>query len=146
MKVTCQHGYFMFREDRPGEVARFNSYFDQDLTAKDDYYTFAALVDAPEYSIIGSSYLGLVATATFQGKPWEVMRANGFVYSFIAGLFLPLATVSGKVDFVKRNDYFSSNGLIQPGYGNNSWSQITGYSADIKLDSWVFNYTEFFYV
>jgi hypothetical protein len=128
-----------------GDAARFNSYFSQDLVAKDDYYTFELLADMPEYSLLASPFLNLVGLAVFAGKPGDILRANQFVYDFTNKVLLPIASVLLKVDPVRIFDGYYANGLIQPGSITSSWKKITGYNCHVDTKDFRFHYSEFFY-
>jgi hypothetical protein len=145
MRITCLHGYFFFREQQPGEVAKYNSRFGQDLTKKDDYYTFAGLVDAPSYSIALKPYLGIPATSTFAGNPWEVMEKNNLVYDFQTATVRPSISIVTLVDPVRTYDYFTLQGLIQPGSLTRDWDRIVGYTAEFDTARMKFSYSELFY-
>src|ERR1044072_7449486 len=94
MKIRCVDGYFMFREQRVGEISDFISLFKLDLVSKEDYFTFAVLADAPNYALAGAPYLNATAIKTFAGRPWEVMRENDLVYNFETGKLVPLLSVT----------------------------------------------------
>ncbi len=145
MKITCLNGYFNFRETSLGEIAEFNSIFSSTLTAKDDYYTFNFLKDAPEYAIAGSKYLNLVATKTYSAKPWEIMRENKFVYDFNLKALTVSSLVAKKVLLTRLRDRYSASGLIQPGSVTSDWKRISGYQGTVNLENLNFSYSEIFY-
>lgn len=143
MQIRCIHGYFIFREQRAGEISDFMSLFEGlELVAKDDYFTFAALVDAPSHSIEGGEVLGVTAIKTFEGKPWEVMRENELVYNFNSGLVVPIDTITRRVELVKAPNYFLSPGLILPGSVTDDGSRVTDYAAWYLFDTNKFKYSE----
>src|SRR5690349_5369503 len=130
MRITCLHGYFIFREDQIGEIAKFNSMYEQDLVKKDDYFTFQLLASAPIYSVAASPWLSAaIPTATFCGQPWEVMAANGFIYNVSLKLIQAKELITTQAQFFRKYSNFMSRGLIQPGSFNTNWQQITGYSG-----------------
>ena len=145
MKITCLHGYFIIRETAIGGIAKFNSLYGQDLVARDDYYTFQPISEAPEYSIAGRPYLNLIATATFSGHPWEVFEANGFVYDFNLGILVLSASVTTKADFTRGYTSYIAKGLIIPGSLTPDYQEITGYQGAFDLSSFNYYYSEFFY-
>lgn len=145
MKITCLHGYFIVREDLSGEVAKFNSFYSQDLVAKDDYYTFSALAPAPIYSVAPLPYLGVPTIKTYCANPWDVMRQNALVYNFASRLVIPISAVNTQVPYARTYYGYSSNGLIQPGSTNPGWQKITGYQAIWEYSDQTFAYTELFY-
>lgn len=147
MIIKCIHGYFIVREQSEGEVARFNSIYETELVTEHDYFTFSQLVGAPEHSILGQSYLGLIATATYAGKPWEVMEENGYVYDFTLDVVRPIASITSLISPVRRLDGYWAKGLIQPGSINNISGRVTGYTChfDPKDSLTQYRYSEITY-
>lgn len=145
MKIDCLNGYFIFRESACGDAAKFNSYFSQDLTALDTYYTFSALVDMPSYSLLGAIFLSTTATATYEGRPWELFRENGLVYNFISKAVVPTVSVTSKVSPLRLNSGYAANGLIMPGSITPDWLRVTGYRAHLDTETFEFQYSELFY-
>jgi hypothetical protein len=145
MIFSVQHGYFICREEYSGEVAEFNSRYDQDLVAKDDYYTFSLLRDAQDYSIKFLPYLGVIATKTYHGPVPEIMRQNGLTYNFFTGFVQPMATVGIVASFIRRYTVYTSRGLIIPGSLTETGEIIKGYQCRYDSSSLNFNYTELFY-
>jgi len=141
MKIRCLHGYFIFEETEPGEVSEFMSLFEIDLVAKDDYFTFETLAEAKDYSLAGAPYLGLPATKTYEGKPWEIMRENGLVYRFDTDLVVPIETVVDVVDLKQASFYYLVSGLIIPGSFSNA-VRIKNYTGFYLFDEGKFKYTE----
>jgi hypothetical protein len=136
----------MFQETSVGEISKFMSiYSGLLLEPKNNYYTFDLLKDAPTYSIVGGEFLGAPCTTTFQGEPWEVMRANGLVYDFNLGEVVPILSVMQRVDIVTGKNYFLSSGLILPGSVTDDGSRVTDYAAWLSLDEMktrTFRYSE----
>jgi hypothetical protein len=145
MKITCLHGYFIIREDYSGEVARFNSLYGMDLTAKDDYYTFTPIKEAPTYSIFGKAYLNLLAIKTYEGNPWEVFEQNLFIYDPTLKIIKPISLVTSIVELTRNKSTYSTKGLILPGSISTEGNKITGYQCQFYFDTLEFIYTEFFY-
>lgn len=130
MKVVCRHGHFAFYPEAPDDIGRFETLFKMVLKAERDYYTFEALAGLPRWSQILKTYGNLPAIKTFEGEhPWEVMKANRFVYSLTLELLVPLATAVGRANIFRSQFYdFCAASLIQPG------SIVTGYKPGIILD------------
>lgn len=146
MKITCLHGYFIFRESAVGDVARFAEFYKQTLVAVDDFYTFEGIAEAPDYSIAGVPYLGIPAVETFEGKPWEVFEANGFAFNHFLGTLVPIAAVTTDVQMELLRTHYRSSGLILPGSASrDTWQKITGYNCFWDISALKFNYTELFY-
>lgn len=142
MKIKCLHGYFVFEESRAGEASDFSSLFGLDLVRKADYFTFADLEDAPEYSIKGASLLNAVATKTFEGPPGEVFRANEMVYNYDTGLLVPISSVTNIVQLYNAGNFYVSPGLIFPGSLTDRGFRVTDYAAWFSTDTLKFKYSE----
>jgi hypothetical protein len=141
--VNCLHGFFIFREDRTGELSEFMSIFEGlVLVPWRDAYTFEALAEAPDFSIEDSTYLGAQAIATFEGEPWEIMKENELVYDFTSGEVVPLESVVQRVEIQSTANYLLSNGLILPGSIMEDGSRVTDYAARYSFDTARFKYSE----
>lgn len=141
MKVECIHGYFKFSEISPGQIGKFADLFDADIKRSGDHYTFADLVDAPDYSIAGGLFLGVPTLSTYEGEPWEVMKENNLVYNFSLGLVVPVLSVVQVSGLQRSSFYLGSDGLILPGsfYGAN---RVLGYSGYYSNSTGQFLYSE----
>lgn len=116
MKLRCLHGYFIFEETAIGQVADFMGYTGFELVPKDGYFTFASLAEAPVFSLAGAPLLlGTPATVTFEGRPWEVFKANGVIYDFTTDTLVPIASVIQKTEIKEAGNRYWSPGLILPG-------------------------------
>lgn len=142
MRIKCLHGYFKIWETRAGDVSRFASYFGLSLVQKDDYYTFTALSEAPDYVFAGTEYLGAAAAVTFEGRPWQIMRENSLVYNFNTGLVQNIQTIATAVELGRAGNYYFSSGLLLPGSVKEDGSRVTEYSAWYLWDSLKFKYSE----
>ncbi len=146
MIVKCLHGYFIIRESKPGDVSKFMSLFpDADLVSKDDYFTFDLLSEAETYSLVGAPYLGIPAIVTYEGTPWEVMRANGIIYDFTLGIAKLISTVTNVTNVSRAANYYLSSGLIVPGSLKDDGTRVKDYSAWFSLDKLNYKYTELSY-
>lgn len=141
MKIRCIHGYFIFEELRAGQVSDFMALFGVDLVAKENYYTFETLADAKAYSILGGLYLGVPATKTFEGKPWEIMRENKLIYHFNLDLVMPIDLVVETSGLQQASSYWLAPGLIIPGSLSDA-VRIKSYSGFYLFDQNKFKYTE----
>lgn len=129
MKVKCLHGYFKFEEQYSGEASEFVSLFGLDLEPVDNYYTFSALAEAPDFALAGLEYLGAATTKTFAGRPWDVMRENNLVYNFNTGLVVPITSITQVVKLSLAGTYWVSPGLILPGSLTDEGTRVTDYAA-----------------
>ncbi len=143
VQINCLHGYFIFKETAAGQISRFISLFDGlEIEPVDDHFTFSDIAEAPKYSIVGKAYLDAVATETFEGNQWDVMRENGLIYNFQTGLVVQIETVMQRFEVDRAANFFVSNGLILPGSIRDDGFRVTDYSAFYNFSSQKFNYTE----
>lgn len=145
MQVKCLHGYFKFEETAQGQLSDFIDLYGLSIVSSGDHFTFEALKDAPRYSIAGGEYLGATATKTYEGEPWEVMRANGLVYDFINDRVVQLTSITQRVNIYTASRYYLSNGLLLPGSIKDDGLRVTDYSAFFILTRVQFRYTEVTY-
>lgn len=146
MRINCLHGYFIFEELKAGDISRFMSLFGLSIVRVGQIYTFESLAEAPDFSVIETPYLGVAATSTIEGPPWEVMRANELVYDFNADVVKRITTVTSLATLVQTANYFLSPGLIQPGSVTEDGSRVTDYAAWFLFDSMKFKYSEVTFV
>lgn len=147
MRIDCAHGYFRFSETAPGQLARFTSRYGFELARArgGEWFTFADLLEAPDYSIAGGTFLGAPTAVTFEGDPSEVMRQNGLVYNFALGLVVPLASIVQSAPISAAGDVFVSTGMILPGTVTDDGSRVTDYAAFYLHDQGRFKYSEIDY-
>ncbi len=110
-------------------MSRFCSRFGLEIERSGDHFTFADLVEAPDYSILGGLFLDMICTATFEGPPWEVMRENKLIYDFSKGLVVPLLSVAQLVSVAQAGHRWLAPGMILPGSVTDDGSRVTDYSA-----------------
>ena len=145
MRIRCLHGFFIFDEDAAGEISRFMQIFsDLPSIVPDPLYgfTFETLANAPTHVIAGNNYLGAPATVTYEGKPWEIMRANSLIYNYQTDTVGLIATVTKRLELVTAAHFFLSPGLIMPGTVTDDGERVTDYSARYLFDSGKFKYSE----
>jgi len=145
MKCRCIHGYFIFNETKVGQISDFISLTGLPLVARDDYYTFETIAAAPNYSIKGAPLLGITATETFTGNPWDVFRENGFVYDFGDDVVRPIALTTAKTTVRLAGNRFVSPGLLLPGSVTPD-GRIEGFSGWFSRDRLTWLYSEVSYV
>lgn len=145
MKVDCLHGFFIFRETRVGQVSDFMSLTGLSLVKWRDAYTFEGIEEAPDFSIKGKPILGVPATATFTGEPWEVFEENGIVYDFGKGLVLPITGIAQLVKINLAGNRFTSSGLILPGSLTVDGKRVKDYSAWFSRDTlrWLYSAVDY---
>lgn len=146
MKARCLHGFFLFEEIKAGEVSDWASYSGLSIVPRGTYFTFEALLEAPRYSIQGAPLLNLTSTKTFEGEPWEVFEANGFVFDFSTGLLKPLLSVTQLVQIKTVGHKFISNGLILPGSVTDDGKRVKDYAAHYSKETLRWLYSEVTYV
>lgn len=141
MKIKCLHGFYLIEETRPGQVADFMNIFACELLPFRNFFTFSALASAPNYALVGGTYLEAPVIQTFEGEPWEIMKANDLVYDFQADAVRPLAGTTQRISLFKGPGSFVSSGLILPGSVTEDGKRVTDYSAHLSFDSLKFKYT-----
>ncbi len=147
MKIDCLNGFFIFKEVNAGELTKFKSLFGFEISEDDTgLLTFEALINAPKHSIAGNEWLGNIATATFEGSPWLVMKENALVYDVSNEVVVPRASIIRQAQFDASFTYFVSRGLIQPGSLMTSGSRVGSYSAEYLFGSAHFRYSWIDYV
>ncbi len=144
MKVNCQHGFYKFIEEFPGDVSRFVSTYGFDMFFENGYFTFEFLLNAPKYSLKGGTYLGAPATVTIEGEPWEILKANGLIYDFNEDEVIPISTVTQLFKLEQASSYWMASGLILPGSITDDGERVTDYAA--FFDDGIFKYSEVTFV
>jgi hypothetical protein len=135
MRVICNHGHYSFYPRTASDLGRFVNFYGQELVRVGEFYTFPFLKDLEEFSLKGLPYKNLPALETFQGKPWEVMRANGFVYSLSLKALIPKNSVLFVINPPQAGFYFTSETpLIQAGSLNSAGVPILSYDAEYQFD------------
>ncbi len=147
MRVVVRHGHFAFYPRDRSEVLHFRRKFTNlpfnQLFAQDDYFTFIGLLNLPTWSQIGKPYglLGAPALLNYAGShPYQVMRANRFVYSMLTATIVPSLTFAGSAVNLQqcRDQVLSPKAFLQPGclFAVDSMPRgvLTGYTGEIDLD------------
>lgn len=145
MRIDCIHGYFKIFETSPGQLSEFVSSYGFSIKRSGDHFTFAKLVDAPNYSLAGGVFLGAPTTKRFSGQPWEVMRENGLVYNFSLDVVVPTATIIQRTELEQVGYVWSSKGLLLPGSLTEDGSRVKGYAAFYSSEKAQFRYSEVSY-
>ncbi len=146
MRILCRHGHIALFPRTASDVARFSNFFGVTLKRERDYYTFAGLYGAEDYSLLGRPFLNLPAITTYAGLPWEVMRENDFVYNIELGIIVPKLTIVGVVELPLVGFFYRSGGsLIQPGARTLLGRQILSYSGEFFDNGFSLNISEFDY-
>jgi hypothetical protein len=141
MRISCLHGFFRFYEDYPGECSEFADLYGFDLVFENDYFTFETLSDADDYSIVGKTFCGAIATKNYAGLPWEIMRENSLVYNFNLDQVVPIATITTIAKILFAGSSYSFDGLVMPGSLLSDGSRIKDYSARFSLYLSKYNYS-----
>lgn len=142
MRVNCKHGFFEFQEGRAGEVSDFILLSGLRIVPHGTFFTFAALENVPDHTIKGGSFLGSVATATHEGTPAELFRANGVVYDFANDLLIPLNQSTLTIPLkLAGNVYISTGGLIIPG-SKTAQGRVEGFSGWFSFSNQRWTYSE----
>jgi hypothetical protein len=135
MRVLCRHGHYAFYPRSVSDVGRFVQFYGQELVRAGEFYTFPLLKDLPDYSLKGLIFGNTPATKTYAGKPWEVMRENGLVYSLAVKMLVPKSSVTFIVDPPRTGFYFTSETpMIQAGSRNAAGVPILSFDAEYQSD------------
>lgn len=146
MRVLCRHGHFAFYPREATDVARFANYFNLTLVAEDDYYTFPILKALKPYSLIGFPNPILPAIAMFEGRKWDIMRENMWVYDLVTGLIVPKLLIPFVIDTpLSGYSYAPLVKMLQPGTRNLSGQQILSFSGEWDQNFQRFLLSEFSY-
>ena len=146
MKLRCLHGYFIFEETKVGQVADYVAYSGLQIVPRGTYFTFDFISQALEFSLKSQPYLNLSALVNFEGEPWEVFAANGFVYDFNKAVLVPIESVTQVVSIKQSLNKFVSNGLILPGSLTDGGKRVKDYAAHFSNESLRWVYSEVTYV
>lgn len=142
MKIDCLNGYFIFTELRVGQASDFMRRSNLSLVKKENYYTLKGLEEVPDHSITGVPFLNLIASKTFEGKPWEIFEENQVVFNFSTGLLVPFLSVPNNVKLVQAGNYYVAGGLFMPGSILPDGKKIKSYSGYFSRDTLSFYYSE----
>lgn len=143
MLIKCLSGFFIFEEQRVGQISHFMSLFEGlEIVKSGSFYTFATLADAPRYSLEGGTYLEAPAIATIEGEPWEIMKENELVYNFDLDEVVLAASITQRVDLDFGQNAIYSPGLIMPGSVTEDGERVTDYAAWFLFDQNRFKYSE----
>ena len=146
MKVRCIHGYFIFEATKTSQISDFISYTGLELVSVGNHYTFEALAETPEFSLPLLPFLGVPATKSIEGKPWEVFEENKLVFDFQKGLVVPILSVTQVVNLEQVGNNFYAPGLILPGSLTKRGARIKSYETWFSRDSLSWLYSEVEYV
>jgi hypothetical protein len=135
MRVLCRSGHLAFFPNDASEVSRFMSIYKVNLVRVDNFYTFNGIASAKDYSLENHNYLNLKASKTFEGNPWDVFKANNFVYDLTSNLLILKTAVKAKVELPLVGDYYlSPNPVLQPGSVFKGGSKIMSYDGEYILN------------
>lgn len=146
MRVKCIHGFFIFQETKVGQVSDFMSLTGLSLVPWRDAYTFEDLEEVPDFSLSGKTFLGLSATKNFEGEPWDLFEANGFVYDFGSGSLKQISAITQVTSIQLAGNRYISPGLILPGSLTAEGKRVKDYSAWFSRDTLRWLYSEVTYV
>lgn len=145
MKVKCNHGYFIFEETEVGQISDFSYITGKKIIARENYYTFEPLTRVDKYSLKAKPILNLPAIKTFEGEPWEVLEANGFVYDFRTDIIVPIASIVLTTTLNLVGNRYISQGLLLPGCFDQSGRKIKSFSGWYSRErgTWLYSEVEF---
>src|SRR5690606_3953243 len=98
------------------------------------------------YSVVGMPYLGVPATKTFSGEPWEVMRENDLVYDIrLESVVRKVAITTLIAPPLSGFSFVAKNPIIQPGSRNASGMQVLSYDGEYLNSTQQLRVSEFRY-
>lgn len=146
MRVLCRHGHYSFFPRTESDLGRFVNYYQQELVSDGDFYTFPFLKNLETFSLPLILYKNLPGNSIFEGKPWEVMKENGFVYSLGLKVLVPKESITYVINPPKTGFYFTSQTpMIQAGSFNSAGRQILSFDAEYQFDIQKLRVREFSY-
>lgn len=98
MKIFCDHGFYSFIPEDMDDQAYFEAATGYKLARFNNRLTFAPLAALADISIKGQPYGGVAANVNYCGEPWDIMRANGFVFDLAAQKLTDLAGITKKAE------------------------------------------------
>jgi hypothetical protein len=135
MRLICRHGHYAFFPRTASDISRFSNFYGQELVREGEFYTFPFLKGIQDFSIAALPIKNLPALKTFEGKPWEVMKENGLVYSLSLKVLVPKASITFLVNPPQTGFYFTSQTpLIQAGSRNALGLQLLSFDAEYQFD------------
>lgn len=141
MKIKCLHGFFIIEETSIAEVSEFMRDTGLTVVPYGDNYTFDFIADAPEFSLEGMDYLGFTAVANYEGKPWEIFKANGIVYDFIKKELVSLNSIVSQSTIKKAGNKYYANGIVKAGTIATNGKRILDYNLfySSRRSSWLYS-------
>lgn len=146
MKIKCIDGYFIFEPQKLTQLSDFIYLTGFDLVRHKDFYTFRYLSELESFCVKGINFGNLTAKITYEGEPWDILNKNGFVYDFNLNALRDINGVTTVIGLRKAENYFISNGLIQPGSINGRGLKIKGYECYFSRAFNTFKYSEVTFV
>lgn len=123
-------------------MSNFMKLYGLEIQRAGDHFTFADLVDAPDFSIPGGTFLGCPTTELYEGRPWEVMRENAIVYNFTTGLVVPIASIIATAKIQAAGKFYAASGMLLPGSIMDDGSRVTDYAAFFTSEGLRYRYSE----
>lgn len=146
MKIKCLHGFYIFEETSIGQVSDFMRRTGLSIVPWKNKFTFEFISEMPEFSLKNKSILNKVASANFEGSPWEIFEANGLIYNFNTGMLQEISTVNQNINISVAGNRLLTNGLILPGSITDDGERVKDYSAWFSRSTLRFQYSEVSYV
>lgn len=79
MRVICHKSFYKFYPETANDLLLFEDKFGK-LKAKEDYYTYPALADLPDYSIKNQPYGGVISKINYADTAEQVFIQNDLKY------------------------------------------------------------------
>lgn len=146
MRILVRHGHFAFYPSNLSDIANFCRIFDVALERVDDYYTFPLLKSLKDWSLPLYPYGNLPAIVKYEGKPWEVMKANNFVYSLSLKILVPKVSILGVFSPTQSGPYYTTNqAIVQPGIIATTGQRFMSYDGIFDFNTQKLRVREFQY-
>jgi len=144
MRIICQNGFYKFFPQEVMDISRFNRKYGVELVECEDYFTFKALAELPNYSFTGHPYSSILGTVNYAGKREEVMAENDYTF------YQKTQTLVPKNSFIEYLNYDNSNYIVseflpQAYASDKNKTRITGFSGLVDLDFMKYKIERFFY-
>lgn len=136
MRLICEKGFYKFYPEYAGEVMLFQEKFGYSLYPCRDFFTFKALADFPNYSLIGHRIKGTlqIGVVNYSGRPEDVLYENKITYSPAMGglINIGVANVS-MIDYTENNSVMTTSEIPQAFARINALSVASGFCGFINV-------------
>ncbi|WP_424244955.1 hypothetical protein Dip510_000063 [Elusimicrobium posterum] len=132
MRINCKHGFYYFETEESTDLTYFSARFGFKLVPYKNGFTFYELTQLPNHSIEGKAYgeTGLTAKKTICAPVYEVMRANGWVFSLQKGALVEISAITDKLQLYHAQEFAGQTlGTPQAGSVVGEGQRLTDFSG-----------------